>query len=440
MLLAQAFALKERGDWAGARVRIQRVLARHPGFVPALHLKALVEHDAGAKGDAIELMERVVKRAPEDLQAWLNLGNMCDEAGRVGRAEACFRHVLALEPSVVPARGSLAVLLERAGRLEEAETELRALLKVAPGEPTALALLAKTLRRLARYEAEVQVAKELLAHRPQDASLRRALSRAYFLWFDQVDREPAKAKAVLEEWIAFDSADPIAVHMRAALLGDAVPERASDAYVERHFDEFSATFDSVLSTLEYRGPEHCCELFAEVGGAPNKALAIVDLGCGTGRCGPLFAPWASSLVGVDLASKMLDEAAKLGVYSTLERGEIVGWLAAETRPFDVAVCADTLIYFGALGPLLSAVAERLAPGGRFVATIELDAEATSTSFRLQPSGRYAHHLAYLEASLAGAGLILERHREIQLRVEYRAPVRGLVFVAQRPARVDAHLP
>lgn len=433
MLLNQAFALKERGDLAGARLRIQRVLTRHPGFVPALHLKALIEHDAGAKSDAIELMERVVKRAPEDLQAWLNLGGMCEEAGRLDRAEACFRHVLTREPSFVPARGSLALLLERAGRLEEAEVELRALLAVAPGEPAALALLAKTLRRLARYEAEVKVAKQLLAQRPNDASLRRALSRAYFLWFDQVDREPAKAKSVLEEWIAFDPADPIGVHMRAALLGEAVPERASDAYVERHFDEFSETFDQVLSALEYRGPEQCCELFAEVAGEPNKALAIVDLGCGTGRCGPLFAPWAASLVGVDLSSKMLAVAAKLGVYGGLEQGELVAWLGSAASSFDVAVCADTLNYFGALGPVVEAVTSRLAPGGRLVATIELDAEDATGDYRMQVSGRYSHRLAHLEALLATAGLPIERSREIQLRVEYGAPVRALAFVAKKGA-------
>lgn len=431
VLLAQAFALKERGDLNGARLRLQRVLARHPGFVPALHLKALVEHDAGAKGAAIDLMERVVTRAPGDPQAWLNLGNMAEEAGRLDRAEVCFRRALELDAGIVPARGSLALLLERSGRLEEAEKELRALLSVFPDDVVALKLLAKTLRRLGRFEAEVTVARTLVALCPGDLALRRALARAYFLWFDQVDREPEKARAVLEEWAAFDPNDPIAAHMRAALSGEKVPERASDAYVERHFDEFSATFDQVLTALDYRAPEYCRDLFAEVAGEPRRELALVDLGCGTGRCGPLFAPWAASLVGVDLSSKMIEGAAKLGVYAALHQGEIVSWLAASPTSFDVVVCADTLNYFGVLGPVIEAVASRLVAGGRFVATVELDAAESSATFRMQASGRYTHRAAHLESLLTVAGLSLERSQEAPLRVEYGAPVRGLIFVARK---------
>ena len=42
--------------------------------------------------------------------------------------------------------------------------------------------------------------------------------------------------------------------------------------------------------------------------SPAKALDILDAGCGTGLCGPLLAPYARRLVGVDLSDGMLKHA------------------------------------------------------------------------------------------------------------------------------------
>ena len=45
---------------------------------------------------------------------------------------------------------------------------------------------------------------------------------------------------------------------------------------------------------------------------PRTTYRILDLGCGTGLCGPLFKPMASTLIGIDLSEKMIAQAAQKG--------------------------------------------------------------------------------------------------------------------------------
>ena len=58
--------------------------------------------------------------------------------------------------------------------------------------------------------------------------------------------EVDEAVTVLEEWLREDPGDPIAEHMLAASTGRDVPSRASNAFVEKTFDAFAASFEAKL--------------------------------------------------------------------------------------------------------------------------------------------------------------------------------------------------
>jgi predicted TPR repeat methyltransferase len=430
--LGAASAALESGDTQSAEALCRAALAISPRNPDALHLLGIVLYQSERAEEAIAAVEESVALAPDNAEAWLNLGNML--LGRdASRAERCFGKARDLAPGLVPARGNLAGLLVAEKRYAEAIAELTALLESAPGEPAALRLLAKARREMRDFAGAVSAGREALARSPDDAGLRSAIEHTYFLWFDSVDRDPEAALPVLEAWLAFAPNDPVARHMRAAHSGKDVPTRASDAYVERHFDEFAATFDSTLTTLGYRGPEIVRAALERAAPLPKKAFDVVDLGCGTGRAGPLLAPWARSLVGVDLSQKMLDVAATLGVYDALERGEIVAALASKEAAFDVAVVTDTFVYFGALEAVFAAIARALRPGGLLIGTHELlaDSDAQAT-FRISPAGRYAHTRQYVARALEGAGLELVDVEEASTRIEYGEPVAGLVVTAKKP--------
>jgi predicted TPR repeat methyltransferase len=167
-----------------------------------------------------------------------------------------------------------------------------------------------------------------------------------------------------------------------------------------------------------------------------KCLDVLDAGCGTGLCGPLVAPYARHLTGVDLSEGMLVHAKEKNVYHALVKDELTDYLRDNSEAFDLIVAADTLVYFGDLESVLAAAARALRPKGLLVFTLEHVGGEADVDYRLELNGRYSHAGAYVDRVLAFAGLQPEiAHAE--LRMESGAPVAGLVIratksVAARP--------
>src|SRR5829696_5871277 len=177
--------------------------------------------------------------------------------------------------------------------------------------------------------------------------------------------------------------------MLAAVSGRNVPDRASDQYIERAFDEFATSFDAKLAHLAYRAPAIIGALLADAGLERARTLDILDAGCGTGLCAEYVAPYARRLTGVDLSGGMLTQAAEKRVYDELIQSELTAYMRGQPDAFDVIVCADTLVYFGALDGAAEAAALALRPAGHFLFTVEtwLDPDPAAT-FRIAPHGRY----------------------------------------------------
>ena len=163
----------------------------------------------------------------------------------------------------------------------------------------------------------------MITLQPKHPEARRLLALAHYT-LGEVD----EAVAVFEDWLREEPDDPIARHMLAACSGRDVPARASDAFVEKTFDSFAASFDAKLASLAYRAPALVAEMLARAGVDASRSLDVLDAGCGTGLCGPLFAPYARRLVGVDLSEAMLARAHARDVYDELVRGELTAYLRA----------------------------------------------------------------------------------------------------------------
>jgi predicted TPR repeat methyltransferase len=123
---------------------------------------------------------------------------------------------------------------------------------------------------------------------------------------------------------------------------------------------------------------------------------------------------------------MLAEAAKRGGYVELVKSEALAYLEATPNRFDLIFAADSLIYFGDLGPLMQAAAGALVRKGLFALSIEV---AAGGSFNLLPSGRFAHSLEYLKA--CATDFIILEAMESTIRLEAGRPVPGLYIVMEK---------
>jgi predicted TPR repeat methyltransferase len=245
----------------------------------------------------------------------------------------------------------------------------------------------------------------------------------------RLDRIP-EGLEFYRKWSQAVPEDPVARHMLAAMGGTPQPERASDDYVRATFDDFADTFDRRLDGLKYQAPQLLHGAITSQRGTRAELLDVLDLGCGTGLCGPLFRPLARRLVGVDLSAKMLSKAAARGVYDQLNFGELTEYLSGCATRFDVIVAADVLCYFGDLSPVFTRLGAALRGDGIFACSLEAgESGGAGAPYALQPHGRYLHLRPYVEETIRRAGLRTVSIAERTLRYERSDEVTGLIVVA-----------
>ncbi|OWJ68796.1 class I SAM-dependent methyltransferase [Inquilinus limosus] len=105
---------------------------------------------------------------------------------------------------------------------------------------------------------------------------------------------------------------------------------------------------------------------------PLAGLRVLDLGCGFGDFArAVRAQGAASVLGVDVSAKMLTEArARTDDPAIRYEQAAIETLALEERAFDLAVSSLALHYVADYAGAVRRVAAALAPGGRFVFSVE----------------------------------------------------------------------
>ncbi len=290
---------------------------------------------------------------------------------------------MALQPRHAEAWFHLGQLHQRGGRLDEALhclDQVRALAPMHAGAWTQRGTVLKDLGHRAEAAAAFERALELGA----DAELNR-----FFL---------------------------------AALRADAGPARPPRAYVEGLFDDYADGFDRhLVDVLGYQAHRRLIQPLANL--HPQPFASALDLGCGTGLCGPLLRPIAQRLVGLDLSQAMLGRAAARGMYDELIQSDLVDYLQQTSSLHDLVVAADVFIYVGELDAVFAGVARVLRHGGLFCFTVEQASDDRTVV--LTTHLRYAHSLPYLRALALRHGLPLRHSESLPIREDRRQAIPGL---------------
>jgi predicted TPR repeat methyltransferase len=422
--MGMAILFQKEGHLDDAAKMYQLLMDVVPDHPDVLHFAGMVAHRQGKSDEGIALIERSLAVAPDRADCYSNLGIIYRAKGMLDRAIESYERALALNPQHANAHNNLGVLLKASGRVQDAEGEYRKAIAIDPSHIDAYTNLGIVLGIQRRTAEAIACYRKVQELSPGHEEARRLLAISY-VTLGEID----KAVAIYEQWLAEEPGNPIATHMLAACTARNVPPRAPDGYIEATFDAFAQYFDAKLAMLSYQAPQIVAALLADAGVEPGKSLDILDAGCGTGLCGPLVAPYARRLVGVDLSPGMLLRAKERGVYDDLVKGELTAYLQGHLDAFDVIISADTLVYFGALEEVVAAAAQALRPGGWLIFTVEAVAGgAEDVEYQIATHGRYQHRQAYLERVLGQARLQWYIVRA-ELRMESGAPVAGLAVRA-----------
>jgi len=423
-----AILLQKNGQLVEAEELYRRVMEAAPNHPRALHYAGVLAHQQGRSDEALALIERSLVLEPNQADWHSNLGIILQSNGQLQAAIDAYRRAIAINASHANANSNLGVVLKAIGKPSDAEAAYRTAIRLNPEHIDAYTNLGNLLNGLKRTEEAAACFSKVITLRPKHREARKLLALAHCT-LGEVD----KAVNIFEEWLKEEPEDPIALHMLAACTGRNVPTRASNGFVERTFDSFASSFEAKLERLAYRAPALVAAILEDSGLTESRSLDVLDAGCGTGLCGPLVAPYARRLVGVDLSEGMLAHAKEKNVYDALVKAELTDYLRDNSEAFDLIVSADTLVYFGDLESVLATAAGALRPNGLLVFTLEqIVGGDQDIDYRLAFHGRYNHASAYVERLLTVVGLKPEiAHAE--LRMEAGLPVPGLVIRATKSA-------
>lgn len=447
---------RQQGDAAGAVGLIEQALRVKPeGAAAHCNLGAALQ-DLGRAEAALASYDRALGLDPNYAMAHYNRGNTLRKLGRPREAVAAYERALALRPAYPEAWCNRAAALLDAGEAQAALASSERALAGRRPYAEASCVRANALFALRAFEAALAGYGEAIAQdgrmveahagrglallrlgRPQDAlsSFETALALRLDARGQQQRGDALLALGRREDAIAaYEQAANLARDIGAdagqaefalaALGAGAVPERAPAGYVKALFDQYAGHFDRHLTgVLAYRTPALVDAALRRHVAASN--LDSADLGCGTGLCAPFLRPLSRSLAGVDLSSRMLDQARATGLYDELACADIEDWLATRDKAFDLVVAADVLVYFGALDGVFARVRAALRPGGWFCFSTEAGEDG---DFMLLPSSRYAHALDYLRRLASRHGFVLVEAERGQVRTEHGAGVAGHLLV------------
>ncbi len=355
------------GRHAEAEALYRQLIAMQPDNAAAHHWLGFLLQQAGRIDEAAGPMA-VSLQLDATQPAWFyNFGILLALRQQDAEAAQAFMEAIALQPDNYYSWTNLGALLEKNATpdsVRQAEQAYRRAMEIDPACADAYYLLSSLCVEQGRFPEAKQLHCLGYTAGPQADKSRIKLSMAYFE-LGQADA----AIALIDDWLAEQPEHPVAQHLAVAYKGSPAPSRCTDAYVESTFDGFAHSFESTLSKLHYAGPQALADQLTALDFAPCSKH-VLDLGCGTGLNGAALRPVASVLEGVDLSGGMLDVAQRKGLYDRLVKAEIGEFLTGLTGSgrYDLIVCFDTFIYFGALDAVLPLIFANLRAGAWLVFT------------------------------------------------------------------------
>lgn len=225
-------------------------------WIRVAHVLADIRHDVAG---AIGALSRVTQSQPNNVEAWLEIGDLYVRDGQLQAAVERYRKVLEAHASpeqLMLARLAMGTLYVELNQPSQALEHLQAVLSISPGEPKALRALLEV--RLQRGETEVaaNLANQLIQHAPTVEDQAEALVSLGRI--ERQRRRPQEAVAALAKAVAQVGVEGRAANELLNLLGAlrsegqksdfAVAANALTHYLEQQAQPGSSTI-KVLALL-----------------------------------------------------------------------------------------------------------------------------------------------------------------------------------------------
>ncbi|MGE8320467.1 MAG: methyltransferase domain-containing protein [Comamonas sp.] len=414
------------GNLTGAAHTLNEARAKSPRDARLFMLAALMAEKSGNINAAFDAMQRCHTMAPDWGPGLLELALLQARHNRDQEAIASAEQVAALEPRNLQVLAGVIDIAHRTGNTEMAIRHLERGLALVPGDRLLRRHLAQDFASIHKWDESLAQWQSLIDEDPDNASLRVGRIQAL-----QARGTLAEALPDATALLALTPDSPIARYYDQLARGE-TPAHVPVELTTHMFDEMASIYDRhMVRNLQYRLPRQVADQLLER--YPDRRFNVLDLGCGTGLLGICLGALDGYIVGVDMSSKMIEQAARHNVYYKFHQVNLLEALrATPDNTFEVVAALDVFIYVGDLQEAIANAHRILAPGGQLIFSCE-HGDVTGPDAQLQPAGRYTHKLSAVMQQCKQAGFELVQTRDADLRLEAGQPVDGFVITATKAA-------
>ena len=424
--LKQAREQLAKGDLKNAALTLNKANAKWPQDPRVFMLGGLLAEKAGNIKGAFESLRKAVSLSPDWGPGLLELALLLARQNQFQEAVETAEKVAALEPENLQVLAGVVDIAHRAGHTEMAVRHLRRGLELVPGDVMLRRLLARDLSEQGHHEDSLAMWAALIAENPTDTQSLVGRVQACLL-----AGKPADAQPDTTALLALAPQDAVYQYYDQLARGETPAQQPSEL-TQPLFDNMAEFYDiHMVRSLKYQLPKQVAEKI--VARYPDKKLNVLDLGCGTGLLGVCLGRLDGFLIGVDVSTKMVEQAARHNVYDRFHTVNLHDALRETPGGLYQAITAlDVFIYAGDLAEAVPNAYRVLAADGMLVFSCETASE-TGPDLVLLPTGRYAHKRSHVEALCKAAGFDTVDIEETVLRHESHQPVNGFVVTAHKPA-------
>ncbi|MPM48483.1 Ubiquinone biosynthesis O-methyltransferase [bioreactor metagenome] len=410
--------------------------------------------------EAAETLNQAQKLWPNDARVFMLAGLMAEKSGNIPAAFDALRRSVALDPMWTPGELQLALLYGRRGMYDKAIMHAEHLAKREPNNALVLGHLVDFAHESGNMNLAISELRRGLTYMPKDVQMRRLLANdlqvtgqraeALEIWSSLLEDNPKDEVALLGRVTTLiEGGKPSAAISDTTTLLELSPGNSIFAYYSaiahgvtpEHqppelnrlmFNAMAATYDqTMVRGLRYQLPKIVAEKIIKR--FPTKALSVLDLGCGTGLLGVCLGRLDGFLIGVDISTKMIEQAGRHGVYDRFHTVNLLDALReTPAEVYEVITALDVFIYTGDLKATVPNAHRILMPAGDLYFSCEIAPE-DGPDLVLQPNGRYAHKRSHVLALCKEAGFEDVQMEDLVLRYEAGEPVNGYLVVAHKAA-------
>ena len=415
-----------------ALVEYKNALLLAPEYLPVLMNLGNLYRELGLYSESINELEKAYNINPEYYKASYNLGTTYYHMNEYSKAIESYANALKLEPNHVNSHYNMAVIYQETGQLMQALHSYRTVLTIDPLHIESRLNYCNILLALDDENCE-KCYEQVLSIDPNYVKGIINLA-SYYQQRSPNGQVNARALELYQRAYELDHTDIMAKTALQTLSQQQQQQQELDnRYITELFDSYSYIFEtSLVANLNYKSHIHVVEAIEKYMVKRDDTIHMADLGAGTGLICPFLMEKMNnlSIVGVDLSSKMLQQAKGKNCYNELVVSDIDSYLTKqEATMFDIIAATDVFVYFGDLENTLLNMRIRLKSAGLIVFTVE-EYTGSDALYILQTTGRFAHQKAYIEDVITRVKLRAIALDQVVLRMDRGEPINGLLAVCQ----------